>query len=156
MALELIKNPQGGVDAGIFNLPHGFDVKKWAAEWVEESQVAFKQQRQSVPDTGMSADGWEIYKHEDSKKPYKVVNGKDKTFVLMVRPRIIQDQVNALCGNVSKQRISREIKGETVAGNAPVDSGMLPESRLKETGEGSSFEGGDTQLNAIPESVITT
>lgn len=158
MAIEDIKNPDGAPDAGIFNLPPGFDTKKWAVEWVEESQVVFKQQRQPIIGTGKSADGWTIYhppvpEGETAPKrrdAIKVVNGKSKTFVLMVRPKLIQDQVNALYGNLSKSRISREIKGETVAGQAIEDSGMLPEQRLRETGEGGTFEEGDTKLNAIP------
>lgn len=167
MALELIKQPQGAPDAGLFNLPPGFDTKKWAVEWVPEDQVVFKQQRQSIPDSGMSADGWVVYHpsvsdEEQSKKgrkeATKVVNGKSKTFVLMVRPRIIQDQVNALCGNISKSRIVREVKGETVAGNAQSDSGILTEQRLRETQEGGSFEGGsgDVTPNEIPSAQIET
>lgn len=165
MGLEPIKQPQGGVDAGLFNLPPGFDSKKYAAEWVEEGQVMFKKQRQSIPETGMSADGWDVYKHttDESKtgKRYTVVNSKNKTFVLMVRPRQVQDDVNALCGNVSKKRIQREIKGETVAGNAPADSGILPEHRLGGA-DGGSFEagGGDTDFNKIsqeePSAVMST
>lgn len=160
MALEAIAGPQGTPDAGLFNLPPDFDSKKYAAEWVEESQVPFKRQRQSLPQTGFTADGWEPYKTEGAKTAYSVVGGNKKRYVLMVRPRAIQDQVNALFGNVSKKQIRREQKGETVAGATPQDPGMLTEQRLKSaTGEGSMMgEDGDTELNRVEEvsAVVST
>lgn len=163
MALEEIKNPGGAPDAGLFNVPPGFPIDRFAVEWVEEGMVIFKQQRQNIPDSGISADGWEVWKGVSGKdKPIKVSTAKGKNFVLMVRPKQIQEQVNALCGNISKKRIRREVKGETVAGNAPDDSGILTEQQLKGSHEGSSFENemGDTQLNEIadrePSAVQTT
>jgi len=149
MGLEPIKQPDGAPDFGIFNLPPDFDTKAHAAEWVEEGQIMFKQQRQSIVGTGMSADGWAIYKHNG--KTYKTTTGNKKTFVLMFRPKQLQQDVNALCGNLSKQRIKREVKGETIAGESIADSGMLPESRLRQTREGGSFDAseGDTQMNEL-------
>lgn len=153
MALEPISGPTGQPDAGIFNLPPGFDKDKFAAEWVEEGQVAFKRQRQNLPQTGMTADGWEPYKQPGVNKAFSIVSGNGKRYVLMVRPRVIQDQVNALFGNVSKKQIRREQTGETVAGAAPQDPGMLTEQRLRTVaGEGSMVgEEADLQLNKIGE-----
>jgi hypothetical protein len=151
MALEPISGPSGTPDAGIFNLPPGFDRSRYAAEWVEESQIPFKRQRQTLPQTGMTADGWEPYKEPGAKQPFSVFSGNKKKYVLMVRPRVIQDQVNALFGNVSKQQIRREQTGETVAGSIPQDPGMLTEQRLKSVaGEGSMVgEEADLRLNEI-------
>jgi len=156
MALEILKSPDGRVDAGLFNLPPGFDTKRWAVEWVEEGQVAFKQQRQTIPGANMSADGWSVYKGsetEDKKsgKQITVVNGAGKKFVLMVRPRQLQDDVNALCGNISKGFIRRETKGETVAGAQTQDPGMLPAPRLAAVDgqQSSSGEFGDTTPNVL-------
>jgi hypothetical protein len=151
MALEAIKGPTGTPDAGIFNLPPNFDRNKFAAEWVEEDQVPFKRQRQTLPQTGMTADGWEPYKMDGAKHAFTVVSGNKKKYVLMVRPREIQDQVNALFGNVSKKQIRREQTGETVAGAAPQDPGMLTEQRLRSVaGEGSmAGEEADLQPNKI-------
>ena len=69
----------------------------------------------------------------------------------LLGPRAIQDQVNALFGNVSKQQIRREQTGETVAGAALQDPGMLTEQRLRSVaGEGSLVgEEGDLQLNEV-------
>lgn len=153
MAIEILKQPGDAVDAGIFNLPPNFDIKKFAVEWVEEGQVPFKKQRQSLPGAGASADGWEVYKGVDGKdKQTMTTNGAGKKFVLMVRPKQLQQDVNALLGNVSKKRITREIKGETVAGAQPQDPGMLPESRLREEKTGSSDDG-DIVMNELSSNV---
>ena len=144
MALELVKTPDAGVDAGIFNLPPDFDTKRYAAEWVEEGRVAFKQQRQVLPQTGYTADGWEVYK--EGKSAVKVTGGDKKVYVLMVRPRVIQQQVNALFGNVSKAQLRRERKGETVAGAPQQDPGMLTEQRLSQVAGEGSMVGEDTDL----------
>lgn len=144
MSLEAIATPNAGTDAGIFNLPPGFDTKRYAAEWVESGQVDFKKQRQVLPQTGFTADGWELYKVEGAKNPFTVSGGNGKKYVLMVRPRVVQDQVNALFGNVSKDQINRERKGETVAGAAPQDPGILTEARLRSVaGEGALVGEGD-------------
>lgn len=150
MALEVVKTPDAGVDAGIFNLPPGFDTRRHAAEWVEEGLVDFKKQRQTLPQTGMTADGWEPYREEGKKGNTTVIAGNKKKYVLMVRPRVIQDQVNALFGNVSKAQIRRERKGDTVAGAPLQDPGMLTEQRLTQaTGEGSQV-GEDADFSPNP------
>ncbi len=149
MGIEAIKQPSGSVDAGIFNLPPNFPTKKFAVEWVEEGQVPFKKQRQSLPGANASADGWEVYKGTDGKdKLTTTTNGAGKKFVLMVRPRKLQDDVNALFGNVSKKHILSELKGETVAGAQPQDAGMLPQTRLQRE-QTSSAEQGDIALNPL-------
>ena len=113
MAIEIQSVPMGTVDAGIFNLPPEFDTKQFAAEWVEKGQVAMKQQRQNLPQTGMSADGWQVWKKDSKDKPTTTHGSGNKEFVLMCRPRIIQDQVNALYGNVSKKLLNSEVAGKT-------------------------------------------
>lgn len=123
MAIEIQKSPEGMVDAGIFNLPPNFDQKQFAAEWVEKGQVAMKQQRQPLPQTGMSADGWQIWKNESKDKPTETHASGSKVFVLMCRPRVIQDQVNALYGNVSKKLLNSEVAGKTNAAVAATPPG---------------------------------
>lgn len=158
MGLEVIKGPHGSatVDAGLFQLPPAFDQTVHAAEWVEEGQVPYKRQRQNLPQTGMSADGWEVWKLEPKDKATIVTNGSGKKFVLMCRSRLIQDQINALYGNVSKKLINREVRGETVAGEAGQDPGILTEARLKRTeGGGSMAEDSTLQLNPVEEPSAT-
>jgi len=130
MAIELLKTPQGQADAGMFNLPPKFDQKKWAAEWVEKGQVAYKMQRQNLVGCNATADGWTIWKADKMDAATEVTGSGNKTFVLMCRPKEIQEKVNAMFGNVSKRMFNRETGGETVAGAAPQDPGILTESQL--------------------------
>ena len=158
MGLELIKGPLGNqvVDAGMFQLPPAFDTKIYAAEWVEEGQVQYKRQRQNLPQTGYSADGWEIWKLDPKDKATTVTNGSNKKFVLMCRPRLLQDKINALYGNVSKAQINREVLGETVAGGERQDPGILTEAMLKrKEGGGSLAEDSTLQLNQVEEPTAT-
>jgi hypothetical protein len=159
MGLELLKEPEGingqVVDAGMFTLPPEFDTKLHAAEWVDEGQVEMKKQRQHLPQTGLTADGWEVFKK--SGKPVTVSLSKGRKFFLMFRPRSIQDQVNAAYGNVSKELLRREVRGESLTSVGPdgktrqvQDPGMLTESRLKsEIGGMSETSEGDTQPNKV-------
>lgn len=154
MGLEIINNPGEMPDAGLFNLPPGFPTEKYAASWVDQTNVEFAKQRQSLPQTGYSADGWEIYRESDDGESVTVKTGgeKGKTYVLMVRPAALQRQINALYGNVSKKMISRETKGLTVGGAALQDPGMLTADRLQQVqGGGIAEEEGDVQLNPIEE-----
>lgn len=131
MAIELLKIPQASADAGMFNLPPDFDTKKFAAEWVEESQVEFKQQRQNLPGCNATADGWTVWKKNTKDSPIKVKGSGSKTFVLMCRSLEVQKQVNALYGNVSKKQFNREVTGGTVAGEGLQDPGILTEKSLQ-------------------------
>lgn len=115
MGLELLSSPEGQVDAGIFNLPPDFDQNKYAAEWVEEGQVGMKQQRQTLAQTGLSADGWQIWRKETKDKPTTTHGSGNKKFILMCRPKEIQRQVNAAFGNVSKRLLNSEVAGKTNA-----------------------------------------
>lgn len=153
MALEPIKNIETQADAGMFNLPAGFDTEVYAAEWAEEKSVPFKAQRQVLPQTGMTADGWVPWKLKPSDKPTFVTDGRGRKYFLLCRPKSIQRQVNALFGNVSKKVINREVKGETITtakGDATQDPGMLSEKQLVQT-EGSI----GVEQETLPENEIT-
>lgn len=149
MAIQLLEKAQGQSDAGMFNLPPAFDTKRYAAEWVEEGSVEMKRQRQVLIQVGATADGWEVWKEGADRKPVKVKVSGGRSFTLMCRPRLIQDQVNALYGNVSKKFINREVTGETVAGNAPQDPGILTEERLKEARSEGGMDDSTIPLNKI-------
>lgn len=161
MALELLKEPvQGesrGPDAGMFTLPPEFDQQLHVAEWVDEGMVEMKKQRQHLPQTGLTADGWEIWKKNPQSKPTIVSLSKGRKFVLMFRPRKLQEQVNAAYGNVSKELLRREVRGETLTSVGPdgvarhvQDPGMLTEARLKdEIGGMSEHSEGDTAPNKV-------
>ena len=152
MAIEILKTPQGSPDSGIFNLPPAFDTTKFAAEWVEEGMVEMKKQRQSLIGCNATADGWEVWKAKPKDSVTTVSTSRGKKFVLMCRDRKLQNDVNAMFGNVSKNAIRREIKGETVAGDIQQDPGMLTEQRLRGElrGEAGYTDGqGDTEPNRL-------
>lgn len=161
MAIEVLETPQGihatGGDAGMFNLPPEFDQKQFVAEWCEEGMVEMKKQRQVLPQTQYTADGWQVWMKEGSKKLTIVHASGNKKFVLMFRPRKIQEQVNAILGNVSKNLLKREIAGETLTTVKPdgsvahvQDPGMLTEQMLKsEIGGMSENPGGDVTPNKV-------
>lgn len=160
MAIEFLSREQAITDSGLFNLPPTFDTKRWAAQWTEERSVEAMKMRQPILGAGASADGWEVWKPEGAKgQPIKVTSVNGRTYVLMCRPRHVQDQVNALYGNLSKKFINKEIKGETVAGDINQDPGMLTEERLKQQGGGSLSEESILPLNKVadePSAAIKT
>lgn len=133
MAIEMLKGPQQSADAGIFNLPPSFDTKQWAAEWVESSQVAMKEQRQVLQQVGATADGWTIWRNEANSEPTVVSGSGNKKFFLMCRPRAIQDEVNALYGDVTKKLLNKTVQGQLIGTEAGVTSqeqGMVSEDRI--------------------------
>lgn len=160
MAIELLKREQAITDSGLFNLPSSFDQKRWAAQWVEEGSVDSMRQRQPIVGAGATADGWEVWKPEGSKgAPHKVKSINSRTYVLMYRSRHVQDQVNALYGNLSKKFINKEVTGQTVAGEIGQDPGMLTEEHLRQQGGGSLSEESILPLNQVadePSAAIKT
>lgn len=154
MGLQPIKNPGDMPDSGLFQLPPGFPVDKLASEWVEQGRVQFKQQRENLIGTGYSADGWTIYRANPEDRPTEVVTGDKKRFVLMVRERDLQNQINKLYGNVSKMRINREVQGETVAGNGLQDSGILTAQALRNNQVGGQADETALELNSIEQPAV--
>lgn len=156
MAIELIKAPSATADAGMFNLPSAFDPKRHAAEWVEEGQVNFKQQRQVLPQTNKTADGWDIWRKDPTDEPTAVYGSGKRKFILMCRSRAIQDEVNAIFGNVTKNLLNQTVAGQLVptqeglSGQAP---GILTEEQLK-TGRGTSEEVKESTLPLNREAVF--
>ena len=145
MGIELLEGPdrtaQGS--AGKFDLPLGFDTKKWAAQWVNSKEVEANRGRERLLGIRATADGWTVYKDEKTGKVCKV-NVKEGEFTLMVRPREVQDAVNILYGNLGKTNALAEQEGDLVAGKGPQDPGMLPEKTLRNLGLAS----GELERNA--------
>ena len=142
MGIQILQQPTSEVDAGIFNLPPEFDRKKNAAQWKQMGAEVLKaQERQSILGTHLTADGWEPFK-DKAGGPVKRISTNGKEYMLMFRPREIQDAVNALYGNVGKERMSMSKRGESSAG-VPLAKGVLTEEQLlKVTNERTAEEGG--------------
>lgn len=153
LGMEVVKTPSQQVHSGLFELPPSFDRTKLAAEFVEEEMVPVKEQRNLMPQVGITVPGLTVWKGEDGKrKPHVVVaSGGKKRYVLMCRPKKVQKAMNALYGNVSKQMINREVKGESVAGESNQDPGILTEETLKRVAGGSLAEESIQPLNTAPD-----
>ncbi len=135
MGIEFMSGPVENHTAGDFVLPSSFDTKLHAAQWtLEGPEVEKAKARQFlVGSKGLTADGWQVYK--DDGKLVKRPTSKG-VYVLMFRSRDVQDAVNAIYGNISKERMMQEKRGETTGGVPIVDKGMLREDEvLRATGE---------------------
>ena len=153
MAIEMLKGPDATAkgSAGKFDLPHNFDSKKWAAEWVPEKDVESKRGRERLIGVPATADGWEVYKGPKNDEKLTKATTKEGTWVLMVRPKDIQVAVNVLYGNLGKENARFEQEGGTVAGASQQDPGMLPENRLRGLGlVGDQLERNDAQFEPTP------
>jgi hypothetical protein len=147
---------EGNTNAGVFALPKEFDTKLYAAEWAKKgADVDAKRGPQPIVGTNFGAVGWKPWLYpEDSKlkgRPCEVAV-KNGTYVLLCRPRGVQNDVNAIYGNVSKQHLIREQQGESIAGQPVRDPGMLSDARIRETTGIKEF-GGDDRLNIEMNSV---
>lgn len=116
---------------GKLDLPKGFPILRYAGKWVKKGTGVDKaRQPQILTGVGMVAEGWQPYK--DSKKQLHVRTLDSGTYVLMIRPRAIQNAVNKLFGNVSKKRMAMEANGQTVAGEQNLDYGVLDTQKLNQ------------------------
>lgn len=158
MAIEVITGPAGSSPqgAGQFTLPPNFDTRKFAAKWVlKGNEVSAAAEREYIIGTNLTADGWAVWKDgEDGNgvkgKPH-TAHVKKGEHILLFRPRSIQNAVNAIYGNVGKQRMMAEKKGHTIGGESVRDSGLLGEEKIAKVlgSEGLQGEEGDVQLNPV-------
>ncbi len=146
MGIQMLSTPTSDVDAGIFNLPPSLDTKKFAVQWkLKGLEVDKAMQRQSLLGTRLSADGWEVYKVEGKPVMRAATKGE---YVLMFRPREVQDAVNAVYGNVGLERMTDHLRGATTGG-VPLESGILTAAEVaKVTGERAEQDG-EVKFNAV-------
>lgn len=148
MAIEILEGPAQETGAGQFSLPEEFDRKNFAASWKKKGpEVNAATQREHLQGTRLTADGWVVWKNPETKKPHSAFV-KDGEYILMCRPREIQDQVNAIYGNVGKKYLMAEKRGETVGGKLVTDSGILSDERLSQV-ERSPYEEGEVIMNPV-------
>ena len=153
MAIQFLTTPTGETHAGIFTLPANFDRQEHAAKWVKVGHsVAAAANREHLVGTSLTADGWEVWK--DGKTPATGVPHKipaaSGEYILLFRSRKVQDAVNAIYGNVGKERMQQEKRGQTTGGVPITDNGMLGEERLsRATGESNEDE--PVAFNPVPD-----
>lgn len=155
MAIELMSGPLGQAyeTVGPLTLPASFDRKLYAAKWVKKGPaVAAAAEREWIPGTRLSADGWLVWKDGETPttgKPY-TVHLSSGEHVLLFRLREIQDAVNAICGNIGKERLLQEKRGETTGGVPIADPGMLSDDRLTKVIGKEELGDGEVTMNKIP------
>lgn len=134
MALEIIEKPATEPDMGMFNLPPEFDREKYAAKWVKKGhEVEAARQRQTLIGAGnVSADGWQVYK--PAKGGLHTANTQKGEYVLMFRDKAVQEQVNAVYGNVGKQRMMAEKSKAAASRGETGATGMLSDEQLRAAG----------------------
>lgn len=156
MGIQITQAPLGraATPPGPLQLPEWFDVDKYAAKWVKVGPaVAAAAEREWIPGTQATADGWIVARHPKEKTPCKV-SLQSGIHVLLCRPIAVQRAVNAICGNVGKQRMLQERAGETLGalgGEVTEDPGMLSDERLSKVLGRDDLEDGAVVMNPIPE-----
>lgn len=150
MAIQLLTSPTGSNQAaGPLNLPVGFDIKISAAKWVKDGpDVQAAGEREWILGTNLTADGWLPWK--DAKgRPHKV-SLRSGTYILLHRSLAVQKDVNAIYGNIGKERLLQEKSGQTTGGVPVTDPGLLSDERIaKVTGEKEDLGDGDVKLNPV-------
>lgn len=151
MAIEFIEGPTAETGAGPFTLPAEFERDQFAASWKKKGpEVNAATQREQIQGTRLTADGWSVWKDPTTKKPHSAFV-KDGEFILMCRPRLIQDQVNAIYGNVGKGYQLAEKRGETAGGVRVTDPGILSDERLSRVAGRSEYDDGEVIMNKVPD-----
>lgn len=116
---------------GKLTLPADFPEGKYACKWTKKGpNVERDKQREQVIGTNITSDGWTVWLDSKTKKPCERTIS-DGTYILMVRPKQLQVAIQKILGNVSRDRMEREQRGETVAGAPKVDRGIFNHEELK-------------------------
>lgn len=116
-------------NGGQLVLPPQFDRRKYAAKWAKEGLEAESAQQEQPIGNRILVSGWTIWKVAGQVCRRVLGSGR---FLLMCRPRLLQDAVNAECGNLSRERIIGEHKGanrDTPEGES-LPTGMLTSAQL--------------------------
>ncbi len=111
------------------NFPYTRYIGKWAKKGVNTQRAKQAQYIRNGTQT-LKADGWEVYIDKETKKPH-LRTLSDGQYVLMVRPRQLQETLQRINGNTSRQRLRNEVQGKTIGGEANDDYGMIPDDILK-------------------------
>lgn len=116
-------------------VPKEFPARTHVAKWAHVGAQAEAAQEPQflIPGQGYVVDGWVTFKypkgHKEAGEPCVRALGGGKVILLM-RPRELQAAVNAIHGNLSRQRTIDEQQGITVTGQ-PVPVGVLNEQKLR-------------------------
>lgn len=129
---------------GRLTMPKEADSRLYAFKWVKLGiDVSRALQAEQVIGTNYEVDGWQRWKSRMGKPHSRAL--KEGTFILMFRPKALQENLQRTYGNISRQRTINEALGHTVAGEAASDRGMLVDTILN-TVERASGDDSNEQL----------
>lgn len=152
MAIQITARPIGyNMADGPLTPPKEFKFKQHAAKWVKEgTDVDAAAEREYLLGTQYTADGWQVWK-DSSGRPFRKTL-KSGVYVLLYRDRAVQDSVNAIYGNVGKQRLMEERQQAPQVTPEGAPSQVLDDATLARVigkDESSEWGEGDVKLNAV-------
>lgn len=102
--------------------PPEFDSIRLVGKWVKKGPAVIQAQQPQHLEGGYEADGWTVWKHQGRMCERALSNG---VYILMCRPKELQNTIAAINGNASRAKIIREHRGETLEGKKVEDQGMV-------------------------------
>lgn len=117
--------------AGKLTLPLEFPRHKYAAKWAEKGFGAQQEMQEQHVAPGIIADGWQVFKVR-GKVFTRILSSK--VYILMFRPKELQNTINKICGNLSREKIVGQHSGkrmELPEGATPGDRSMLTNADLQ-------------------------
>lgn len=115
------------VNKGHLAPPPQFDDVKFVGKWVKQGPAVVQAGQPQFLEGNFKVAGWQVWKHQGKPCVRGLSSG---LFILMYRPKELQNAVSAICGNISRAKIMREQNGESVAGDQNSDRGILTPDRL--------------------------
>jgi len=137
------------VNKGELEPPPGFEPHKFVGKWAKKGNGVQKAQQPQRLGNGQVADGWVVFKGKGGRICQKSLSSG--VYVFMVRPKGLQKAVNAIHGNMSKERLIREHRGETIEGEAAQPFGMLTNEKLSRVFPSEAPEELQIPLNQVEE-----
>lgn len=134
------------ISGGRFALPAGFPANMSSMWQPEGPSVMEAQQPEMLQFAGVKAAGWTVFKSltpatkedlaldKDAKPkilPYKRSIGKT-TYILLMRPRALQQAVNQIYANQSRTIVNAEVDGDSNSVNANSDPGILSNADIRQ------------------------
>ena len=119
------------VNRGHLQLPDDFDETKFVGFWAKRGSIANKaKQDEILGGSGVKAQGWNVWKSARGQLCQRTLSSG--VYVLMFRPKSLQQAVQKIYGNESRRRMLQEAMGETVAGEAVTDTVVLTDKVLSQ------------------------
>lgn len=107
----------------VIDIPATDRAKKLAFDAYQQAQLDLPADKRDRGDSKQP-------KVQPIRAPYERIVGKKK-FILMFRPRALQEAITKIYADTSRQLVSQEVRGETARANENNDPGILTNADLK-------------------------